>query len=96
MMYTDVDDRRIVTSAIDGMSVAEVRRALATMRKNWEESNSSDNVEGEHRRPFYISSDPLVRGYSTQEFAYMFVQGHHAKRINKNKVSASPSASIQP
>jgi len=81
----DGEERRVITSAIDGMSVAEVRRALATMRKSWEES--SGDKEGKH--PFYMTSVPLVRGHSVQEFSYMFVRGHHAKRLSKNRSSGS-------
>lgn len=81
----EVEERRIITSAIDGMSVAEVRRALATMRKSWDEACS----EGSNGRPFYMACDVLVRGKSVQEFSYMFVQGHHAKRISKNRGSGS-------
>lgn len=81
----EVEERRIITSAIEGMSVAEVRRALATMRKSWEET-CSDEKNG---RPFYMACDVLVRGKTVQEFSYMFVQGHHAKRISKNRGSSS-------
>lgn len=72
------DDRRVITSAIDGMSVAEVRRALATLRRTWEEAST----EG---RPFYLTGEPLVRDHSVQQFSYMFVRGHHAKRLSKNR-----------
>jgi hypothetical protein len=77
----DGEERRVITSAIDGMSVAEVRRALATMRRSWEEASSGDGAV----RPFYMTHDPLVRGHSVQKFSYMFVRGHHAKRLSKNR-----------
>jgi hypothetical protein len=79
------EDRRIITSAIDGMSVAEVRRALSTMRKSWEECSGDKGS----KKPFYMTSDPIVRGLSVQEFSYMFVRGHHTKRLNKSKSSGS-------
>jgi hypothetical protein len=79
------EERRVITSAIDGISVAEVRRALATMRRSWEEASSGDGAV----RPFYMTHDPLVRGHSVQKFAYMFVRGHHAKRLSKNRGTLS-------
>ena len=80
-------DRRVTTSAIDGMTVAEVRRALSTIRKSWDEASSGIKEGG---IPFYTTGDPLVRGYSVQEFSYFFVQGHHAKRLSKNRTAGGP------
>lgn len=82
------DERRVITSAIDGMSVAEVRRALATMRRNWEECATAP----ERGRPFYVSCDILVGNHTVQDFSYKFVQGHHEKRISKNKSALSLSS----
>jgi hypothetical protein len=61
---------------IDSMTVAEVRKALAQMRKKW----------GQHSvmRPFYPSST-LIHDLSTSEFAFQFVMGHHHKRHQKTK-----------
>jgi len=83
----ETEDRRVITSAIDGMSVAEVRRSLATMRRSWEEASRSSSA-----RPFYMTCSELVKGYTIQEFSYMFVRGHHAKRLNKNKSSSGAMA----
>lgn len=80
----EADDRRVTTSAIDGMTVAEVRRALSTIRKSWDEASTKDGGA-----PFFMTGDPLVRGYSVQDFSYMFVQGHHAKRLSKNRTSGA-------
>lgn len=81
------EERRVITSAIDGMSVAEVRRALATMRRNWEECALLPERGG--GRPFYVSCDLLVGNHTVQDFSYKFVQGHHEKRISKNKSAVS-------
>lgn len=79
----------MITSAIDGMTVAEVRKALSTMRRCWEQSVAPDDEAP--RRPLYVSCDTLVRGHSVQDFSYMFVQGHHAKRISKSRSASAPS-----
>lgn len=84
------EERRVITSAIDGMSVAEVRRALATMRRNWEECVAAPERGG--GRPFYVSCDILVGNHTVQDFSYKFVQGHHEKRISKNKSAVSLSS----
>jgi hypothetical protein len=69
-----LDPRRIMTSAIDGMSVAEVRKYLGETRKGW----SAQTLN----QPFYIT-DKLSNGMTMQEFALKFQQGHHQKRHNK-------------
>jgi hypothetical protein len=68
--------KRVVTSAIDGMSVAEVRRGLDYMRKRWREHSLEE--------PFYLS-EVLFNGMQIQQFAFMFVMGHHHKRHNKSR-----------
>jgi hypothetical protein len=88
----DGDERRVITSAIDGMSVAEVRRALATMRRSWEEASSGDGAVC----PFYMTHVPIVRGHSVQEFSYMFVRGHHTKRLKKNRGTPTPLTPSRP
>lgn len=65
------DDERVVTSAIQEMTVAEVRKSLAQMRRDW--------VNHSAVQPFYPSDD-LVNGMSVAEFAFRFVMGHHQKR----------------
>lgn len=68
--------RRIVTSAIDGMSVAEVRRNLDLVRKRWRQQSEGT--------PFFLT-DPLGNGFTVDTFAVKFVIGHHFKRQQNNK-----------
>ena len=67
-------NKRTVSSAIEGMSVAEVRRGLDIMRKKWKHRET---------HPFYIC-DPIFNTMTLQEFGYNFVMGHHHKRHNKS------------
>lgn len=85
---SEQDEKRIITSAIDGMTVAEVRKALSTMRRTWEACSA---LQDESRRPLYVSCDTLVRGHTVQDFSYMFVQGHHAKRMSKSRSVSAPN-----
>lgn len=68
-------NRRIMTSAIDSMSVAEVRKFLGECRRKYQTQTPND--------PMYIT-DNLPNGMQLQEFALKFQQGHHQKRHNKN------------
>lgn len=65
---------RVVTSAINGMSVSEVRKCLDIMRKQWRDKSSTS--------PFFIC-DKFSNGTSMDDFAFKFVMGHHFKRHNK-------------
>lgn len=69
------DCERVVTSAITDMSVAEVRKALAFMRKEW--SKHSSVVPFFSCRP--LPNTDLV----ISDFAFRFVMGHHHKRHQK-------------
>ena len=66
--------QRKVTSAIDGMSVAEVRRALDIVRKGWSDDEA----------PFHLTA-PLFNGMSQQQFCTELTLGHHTKRHAKSK-----------
>jgi hypothetical protein len=66
--------RRQVTSAIEGMSVAEVRRGLEQMRCKW---------RSREEEPFFVC-DTIFNGMTMQDFGYRFVMGHHHKRHNKS------------
>lgn len=66
--------KRVMTSAIPSMSVAEVRRCLAHIRKFWKHSTTE--------APF-LPSIEILPGQSIEEFALHFVRGHHDKRHNK-------------
>ncbi len=68
--------KRVVTSAIDGMSVGEVRRGLDYMRKRWRDQSREE--------PFFIDEE-MPNGMRMQDFALHFVMGHHYKRHNKQR-----------
>ena len=67
-------DERVMTSAIQEMSVADVRKALANMRKEWSKHSSV--------HPFFPSKH-LTHELTIAEFAFRFVMGHHEKRHHK-------------
>lgn len=71
----NTDEERKMTSAIHEMSVADVRKALSNMRKEWQKHN--------YVQPFFPSKQ-LTDNMSVSEFAFKFVMGHHAKRHAKN------------
>lgn len=82
------------TSAIPGMTVAEIRRALSCLRELW--MNATPN------NPLFIC-DKLHNNKSIAEFAKEFVFGHHLKRhlksvmqanINKRKTHVPPVAAV--
>lgn len=58
-------------SAIPGMSVPNVRRALADLRTRWAQHSPVDLMR---------LSDQLVHDLMIAEFAHHFVLGHHQKR----------------
>lgn len=66
--------QRKVTSAIEGMSVAEVRRALDIVRKAWSDEDAT----------FHFTA-PLFNGMSQQQFCTELTLGHHTKRHAKSK-----------
>ena len=66
--------KRVVTSAINGMSVGEVRRCLDHMRRRWSEANTD---------AFFITDMLTQDGMTIQTFALLFVKGQHQKRHNK-------------
>ena len=64
------------SSAVRGVAVAEVRRCLALLRKNWDLAQSDPN-----RAPAYLTSDlggPAP--CATVDFALRFVMSHHERR----------------
>lgn len=63
---------RNITSAIQNMTVAEVRKSLAHMRKEW--SNHSRVM------PFFPSQMLPNSSLAISDFAFRFVMGHHHKR----------------
>jgi len=61
----------MVTSAVEGMSVGEVRRCLECIRRQWLNANTE---------PFFITSCLSTHNDSLQTFALRFVKGQHQKR----------------
>uniref|UniRef100_A0A6C0C1W7 Uncharacterized protein n=1 Tax=viral metagenome TaxID=1070528 RepID=A0A6C0C1W7_9ZZZZ len=71
------------SSAVHTMSVADVRRALAYIRKSWEDQGNTL-----YSRPFYISDGISAMSNSTnalsmEYFSLMFVLAHHTRRLSK-------------
>lgn len=73
---------RKVTSAIEGMSVAEVRRGLDAVRTQWHQGGGAR---------FYFT-EKLFNGMTVQEFCTKFTLGHHTKRHAKSKRGAGADA----
>ena len=69
---TDGATKRIMTSAIPGMSVAQVRKALGIVRKR-----ATTEL-------MYIT-DLLTDKLTIEQFCLEFVTGHHQKRHAKGK-----------
>ncbi len=61
-------------SAINTMTVADVRKSLAIMRKEWAKHNCVN--------PFFPSKK-ITEDLTVSEFSFKFVMGHHAKRHSK-------------
>lgn len=76
--------KRVVTSAIPDMSVAEVRRGLDFVRTRWR-TQETDNV------PFRLSTK-LFNHMSVQDFCFKFTLGHHYKRHAKSKRGGGAAA----
>lgn len=68
-----------MTSAINSMTVAEVRKALAHMRKEWSRHSSV--------HPFFPCQPMPSTTMTVSEFAFRFVMGHHHKRHQKGALS---------
>ena len=76
--------KRNVTSAVEGLSVADVRRCLDKVRKGWAESESS----GHFSLTMVINEEiPMT----IQDFCFKFVLGHHQKRHAKSKTKGRGS-----
>lgn len=69
------NEEKHMTSAIHEMSVADVRKALSLMRKEW--------LKHSNVKPFFPSYQ-LTDELTVSEFSFKFVLGHHAKRHAKN------------
>lgn len=60
------------------LSVAEVRRALATLRRNWDDMRADPGG-----KPMYVSDSLGFCNISIEEFALRFVLSHHSKRAKR-------------
>lgn len=69
------ETERVVTSAITDMTVAEVRKSLAFLRREW----------AKHSRvlPFFPCQSLPNTNMVVSDFAFRFVMGHHHKRHQK-------------
>lgn len=63
-------------STIDDMTVAEVRKSLALLRKEWSNHSAMHPI---------CPSAPLINDMSMSEFCFRFVMGHHHKRHQKSR-----------
>ena len=63
-----------LTHGIDEMSVAEIRKSLAAIRRDWSRHSPI--------HPVYTCT-VLAHNMSMAEFCFRFVMGHHAKRHHK-------------
>jgi hypothetical protein len=81
---TGLEEKRIITSTIHDVSVAEVRKCLALIRRRWDQRHIDPKAP-----PMY-NCDPVgVQDLSVEDFALKFVVGHHARRTNKQKSMVS-------
>lgn len=75
-------DAQHVTSAITDMSVADVRKSLSFVRKEWQRHSSV--------MPFFTSQLLPSTQFTISEFTFLFVMGHHHKRHQKSLAVAPP------
>jgi hypothetical protein len=79
-------NRRVMTSSIYNMSVAEVRKFLNECRKK--------HMLQTFNSPMFIT-DLLSNGMTIQDFALKFQQGHHQKRHNKGSQTKQSQSNPQ-
>ena len=77
MAVSSVRESKFINSSISEISVAEVRKSLAFIRKNWEAAQTDDTVP-----PMYLVNEIGVRNLTIESFALKFVSGHHARRAS--------------
>lgn len=61
-----------ITSSVTDMTVADVRKSLACMRREW--------LKHSCVLPFFPSQELSTKEQTISEFAFRFVMGHHHKR----------------
>ncbi len=74
-----------VTSAIPDMTVANIRKGLASLREKWKHRSSVN--------PLFIS-DKLIAGMSIEQFCMRFVLGQHMKRHAKSSLHRASAAAL--
>ena len=83
------DEKRVITSAIENMTVAEVRKSLSHIRKKWEQTSIDAKSP-----PFYPSDTIGIRDMQVEEFALLFAIGHHRKRCQKQRTSTRSKTTL--
>lgn len=72
--------KRVMTSAIEGMSVADVRKCLADVRRQWAEHSPDRPFRGCNQVRCVPDSTASM---NVEELAFAFITGHHNKRHSK-------------
>lgn len=67
-------NQRVMTSAIPGVSVAEIRKALQQVRDRWRKHSPET--------PIYLT-ETLFNDMTIEQFAFLFVLGNHVRRHHK-------------
>lgn len=67
----NMPQKKVLTSAVPGFTVAEVRKHLASTRALWAASDSETAFGTYHQNG---------SGMTAGRFAFLFVLGHHRKR----------------
>ena len=62
-------------SSIDSMSIAQVRRGLAQLRRSWDEHAPENPISISETLPNYMT---------LERFAFLFVLSHHERRHQKS------------
>ena len=63
----------------ESLRVADVRRALATIRRKWDDMSRSEH------KPMYLGTEIHIENLSIEDFALQFVLSHHSKRLGRVK-----------
>jgi len=74
--------KRNVTSAVEGLTVADVRRCLDKVRKSWADLDKTH----------FSLLIPVNDNLTIQDFCFRFVLGHHRKRHAKSKTKTRASS----
>lgn len=74
-MTTEI--KRVMTSAIPCMSVANVRKALQKIRKSWHAHDKLNPM---------TTTIAVTDTMSAGRFCFLFVRGHHLKRHAKSQI----------